>query len=148
MRALKYLAQFRVTSIAESAPYVDKLDTPDEVIKYWDTVIAPTLDLSKENLIVIPLNTKFVPIGWSLASMGTVNECTAHPRDIFRPVIAANAAAFVVMHNHPSGDASPSEMDRRFTHRIREGATIMQIAFFDHIIVGDRRFSFREAGLI
>lgn len=89
-----------------------------------------------------------IPTGWNLASMGTVNEAMAHPRDIFRPVIASNAVAFIVMHNHPSGDPSPSEMDRRFTQRIRQGAEILQISFFDHIIAGNVPFSFRQAGLI
>lgn len=106
---MKYYGQFKVATVAESspAPYGGKLQTPEDTMEYWNTVIVPNLDLSKENLIVIALNSKFVPMGWNLASLGTVNECMAHPRDVFRPVVIANAVGFIVMHNHPSGDPSP-----------------------------------------
>jgi hypothetical protein len=74
--------------------------------------------------------------------------------DIFRPVIGQSAYAFVLVHNHPSGDASPSEADMRLTRRLAEGARLLQINLLDHVIVGqpfDGRpgyFSFKEAGTI
>ena len=85
---------------------------------------------------------------------GSINESLAHPRDIFRPVIAQSAFAFVLVHNHPSGDSSPSEADLRLTRRLTEGARILQINMLDHVIVGqsfDVRlgyFSFKEASMI
>jgi DNA repair protein RadC len=78
----------------------------------------------------------------------------AHPREIFRPAISHSAYALVVVHNHPSGDVSPSEADTRLTRRIAEAAKILQIQLLDHVIVGqplaDRQgyFSFKEAGVI
>ncbi|HWY76729.1 MAG TPA: JAB domain-containing protein, partial [Verrucomicrobiae bacterium] len=85
---------------------------------------------------------------------GSINESLAYPRDIFRPVIGRSAYAFVLAHNHPSGDPAPSEADIRLTRRLGEGARILQINMVDHVIVGqsfdDRPgyFSFKEAGMI
>jgi DNA repair protein RadC len=87
-------------------------------------------------------------------SLGSLNECLAHPRDILRPVISHNAYGFILVHNHPSGDPSPSEADRRLTVRISEAARLLQVNLLDHLIVGTPApgrlpyFSFREAGVI
>jgi DNA repair protein RadC len=85
---------------------------------------------------------------------GTVNECLAHPREIFREAIIGSAFAFALVHNHPSGVPDPSDADLQLTKRIKSGARILQIKFLDHVIVGQARscgdayFSFREAGLL
>jgi DNA repair protein RadC len=85
---------------------------------------------------------------------GTVNQSLAHPREIFRPAIIHSAYAFVMVHNHPSGDASPSEADLQITKRLVSAARILQINFLDHVIVGQAMvggrgfFSFQEAGLL
>jgi DNA repair protein RadC len=85
---------------------------------------------------------------------GTVDECVTYPPEIFRPVIAHSSFGFVLVHNHPSGAASPSDADVKLTKRIAAGARILRINFFDHIIVGQavdgRRgyFSFHETGLL
>jgi DNA repair protein RadC len=87
-------------------------------------------------------------------SKGTVNESLARPREIFRPAIIHSAFAFVLVHNHPSGAAKPSEADLQITKRVAAAAQILQIHFLDHVIVGQamvgRRgfFSFQEAGLL
>jgi DNA repair protein RadC len=85
---------------------------------------------------------------------GSINESLAYPRDIFRPVIGQSANAFVLVHNHPSGEPAPSEADIPLTRRLAEGARILQINMLDHVTVGQsfegrsRYFSFKEAGLI
>jgi DNA repair protein RadC len=85
---------------------------------------------------------------------GTANECLAHPREIFREPIVYSALGFVLVHNHPSGAANPSDADLKLTKRIAAGARILKINFLDHVIVGqaiDGRlgyFSFQEAGLL
>ena len=79
---------------------------------------------------------------------------SSYPRDIFRPVIGQSAYAFVLVHNHPSGDPAPSEADIRLTRRLAEGARVLQINVLDHVIVGQSfegrpgYFSFKEAGVI
>ena len=110
--------------------------------------------LGKESLRVVLLDTKLHLLRVEEISLGSLNECLAHPREILRPAILHSAYAFILAHNHPSGDPSPSEADRRLTLRIAEAARLLQLTFFDHIIVGapslDRPayFSFREAGIL
>jgi DNA repair protein RadC len=73
---------------------------------------------------------------------------------VLRPAIQHSAYAFILAHNHPSGDSSPSEADRRLTVRIAEAAKLLGLSFFDHLIIGapmpgrQPYFSFREAGVI
>jgi DNA repair protein RadC len=81
-------------------------------------------------------------------SRGTVNQSLAHPREIFRPAIVHSAYAFALVHNHPSGNTSPSETDMQLTKRLVAAAEILQINFLDHVIVGLDFFSFQEAGLL
>jgi DNA repair protein RadC len=87
-------------------------------------------------------------------SKGTVSESLADPREIFRPAIAHSSFAFVLVHNHPSGFARPSEADLRLTKRIVAGARLLQMNFLDHVIVGQAidgeggYFSFQAGGLL
>lgn len=133
-----------------------KVDAPGEAFAYWREKItnAPWYDPEKEMLVAIMLNTRYVALSHTMVSIGTMNECTAHPREIFRPAVALGAFGILLMHNHPSGDPSPSEADTRLTRRLAEGSSILQIGFLDHVIVGvpgDYKpgyFSFKEAGIL
>jgi DNA repair protein RadC len=108
----------------------------------------------QEVLRVVLLDARLRRITAVDVSKGTVNESLAHPREVFRSAISHSAYALVVVHNHPSGDVSPSEADTRLTRRIAEAARILQIQLLDHVIVGqplaDQQgyFSFKEAGVI
>jgi len=123
---------------------------------YWQRVIAtqPDHEPDKECVVAVMLNTRLQAYAWNLVSLGTVSESSAHPREVFRPVIAAGAHAFCLMHSHPSGDPSPSQADERVTRRMVECAELLQIRMLDHIIIGTPApgrspyFSFREAGLV
>lgn len=83
-----------------------------------------------------------------------MNETVAHPRDVLRVGLLNQAYAFVLVHNHPSGDPLPSQPDLEFTLRVRECAKLMQIDFLDHIILGSSHdaekgyYSFKEAGYL
>ena len=85
-------------------------------------------------------------------SLGSLSETVAHAREIFRPAFIHSAYAMILVHNHPSGDPSPSDNDKRMTRRLIEAAALLQINLLDHIIIGapceGRRpyFSFREIG--
>lgn len=143
-------------SLQEFAASQMILDTPQVVREFWDSAIAnrPDHEPEKEILVAICLNTKLRAIGWHLIATGTVNECTAHPREIFRPAIVAAAYALVIAHNHPSGDPSPSNADRRLTATLREAAQLLQINLIDHVIIGEPQadcqghYSFRDSGLL
>lgn len=144
-----YSSQIRVVRIGEPLPRI-RLDTPEIVSAYYRDHIASgeQFDPDKEHLHVLALDTKYQIKGVNLVSVGSLNESVAHPREIFRPLIALAAYAFILVHNHPSGDITPSEADRRLTARISEAARLLQIQMLDHLIMGDRHFSFRQAGLL
>ena len=90
----------------------------------------------------------------NLGLKGTVNEGVGYPREIFRPAITHPSFGFVLLHNQPSGFASPSAADLQLTKRIADGARILYINFLDQVIVGQPigarpgYFSFQEAGLL
>jgi DNA repair protein RadC len=127
-----------------------KVDMPEIAEKIWKEKIAtlPEYDEEKEHLYVLGLNTKFELKAVAHISTGSLNESVAHPREIFRPLIGMAAYAFIIMHNHPSGDTAPSQADIRMTQRISEGAKILQINLLDHVIVGNVPFSFKENGYL
>jgi DNA repair protein RadC len=127
------------------------VETPAQV---WDLLGAEMRALPTESLRVVLLDTKYKLLRVDEIFRGSVNECLAHPREIFRPALLHSAYALILVHNHPSGDPLPSEADRKLTMRLREAANLMQIALVDHIILGSGDggrqpwFSFREAGLL
>jgi DNA repair protein RadC len=104
--------------------------------------------LHQEVVRVVLLDTQHRCITKVNISRGTVNESLAAPREIFRPAIIHSAYAFVLVHNHPSGNLKPSEADLKITKRVAAAAQILQIYFLDHVIVGQGFFSFKEAGLL
>lgn len=110
--------------------------------------------LERESLRVVLLDTKLHLIRVEEISLGSLNETTAHPREILRPAIVHAAFAFVLVHNHPSGDPSPSDADRRMTRKLIEAAAMMQIRMNDHIVIGAPApgrlpyFSFAESGMM
>lgn len=129
----------------------EKLDSPDRVYK----LLAPEMQqLHKESLRVVLLDTRYRLRRVEQISQGTLNESIAHPRDIFHPAVATKAYAVIVVHNHPSGDASPSQTDHSLTRRLAEAAELLQIKLLDHIIIGipsdtsPGYFSFKEAGVL
>jgi DNA repair protein RadC len=129
----------------------EKLDSPDRIYE----LLGPEMrQLRKESLRVVLLDTRYRLIRVEEVSRGSLNESIAHPRDIFHPAVAASAYAVIVVHNHPSGDASPSQTDHSLTRRLAEGAELLQIKLLDHIIIGTPTeagpgyFSFKEAGVL
>lgn len=84
-----------------------------------------------------------------LVTRGTLTSSLVHPREVFRQAIAEAAAGVIVVHNHPSGDPTPSAEDRAVTRQLVEAGRLLDLPVYDHVIVGaDRYFSFAEAGLL
>lgn len=127
------------------------MDSPEAV---FDLLAGEMQSLVQESLKVILLDTRFRLMRVDTVSIGTVNESLADPREVFRPAIVHNAYGMILAHNHPSGNPSPSDTDRRMTERMREVANIHRIRLLDHVIIGRRDtdhpafFSFREHGLL
>lgn len=105
--------------------------------------------MTQENLMLLLLNSRNALIKEILLTKGTVNASVADPRDIFIKALKYQAVSIILMHNHPSGNPSPSREDILLTRRISEAGNIIGIKLNDHIVLGDNcYFSFREKGII
>ncbi len=102
-------------------------------------------DKKKEHVFVLLLNVRKKLIKRSLISIGTLDASIIHPRDIFKEAISHFAAGFILAHNHPSGDPSPSKDDIALTEQFIAAAKFLDIAFLDHIVLGNPHYySFKE----
>ena len=134
-------------SVCEGAS-IEAENKIDSAIKVWEHMPEARAWL-KEHFIVLGLSARSMLIMEETISIGTLTASLIHPRELFRPLVAFPCAAFIAVHNHPSGDPSPSPEDRQSTERLRKAAEIMGIPMLDHVIISkDRFFSFRDSGLL
>jgi len=106
-------------------------------------------DLDREQFWVLLLDTKNRVIGANQVAVGTLDACLVHPREVFKAAVAASAASIIVLHNHPSGDPSPSREDRELTRRLAEAGRVLGIPVLDHVVIGQgAHFSFKDAALL
>lgn len=112
-------------------------------------VMEELRDLDREYFLALLLNTKNQVIARETISIGTLNSSIVHPRELFKIAIRRSAAAVILVHNHPSGDPTPSREDINLTKRLIEAGEIIGIDVLDHIIIGDNKFiSLKSRGLI
>jgi DNA repair protein RadC len=128
-------------------------DGPKPMFKRSSDVAAHYLplfrDLRKEVFKILLLNRANRLIKEALVSEGTLDASIVHPRDVFREAILESAAGVILIHNHPSGNSSPSEEDLRITRQLVEAGRLMGIKVYDHIILaGDSYRSLADEGLI
>jgi len=103
----------------------------------------------KEHFVCLFLNTKNQVIARETLSVGTLNASLVHPREVFRAAIKRGCASIICIHNHPSGDPTPSPEDIALTRRLHEAGSLIGIDVLDHIIIGDGRFvSLKEQGYL
>jgi DNA repair protein RadC len=124
-------------------------DTPERAADYWRQNVTqhPAFTPDVECLVVLLVNTRRRVKGHALISTGTLDTLLVHPREVFRPAIVAAAAALVVMHNHPSGESTPSESDIKLTRDLIRAGQLLKIEVLDHVIIGaNRHTSLRELG--
>jgi DNA repair protein RadC len=151
-KAIQLAASFALGSrLARERFFGKTVDSPAAI----EELLGPEMRLlDRESLQAVLLDTKQRLLSVQEISKGSLNESLAHPREIFKPCITQSANAFVLVHNHPSGDPSPSEADLRLTRRLLEAARVLQISLLDHVIIGLPRpggsgyYSFKEAGVI
>ena len=99
----------------------------------------------REAFCALLLNARHRPIGFHVISIGSLNDATVHPREVMRMAVIIGAAAIVLAHNHPSGDPSPSDQDRRVTERMGEVGQLLGISMLDHVVIGaERHYSFSD----
>lgn len=104
---------------------------------------------NQEHFIVLYLTTKNMVIEEKTLFIGSLNSSIVHPREVFREAVKRSAAAFICVHNHPSGDPTPSNEDIEVTKRLRECGDLVGVDFLDHIIIGDGKYvSLKEMNYI
>jgi len=151
-KASKLAAAFELgTRVAREQLRDVSLETPELIHNFFGPQLR---HLSQEQVMVAVLDSRLRHLATMVVSVGTVNDSSAHPREILRPVITRGAYGFILIHNHPSGDPSPSRADEIVTKRVVDAAKLMQVCFLDHVIIGRPSpgrapyYSFREAGLV
>jgi DNA repair protein RadC len=114
-------------------------DTPERAADYWRLNIAtnPYFNADCECLAVLMLNTRRRVKGHQIITIGTMDTLLVHPREVFRVAVIAGAASIVMMHNHPSGEPSPSEADIKVTRDLIRVGQLMKIEVIDHVIMGN-----------
>ena len=104
---------------------------------------------SQERFFVVLLDGRHRVIRHELVSQGTLTASLVHPREVFRPALREAAAAVVLVHNHPSGDPTPSQEDREVTERLARAGEILGVPVLDHVVVAERGYSsLRESGVL
>ncbi|MDB6019613.1 MAG: hypothetical protein JWR19_4102 [Pedosphaera sp.] len=143
--------EYKVVALRE-CPLPDTMqlcDNPQSAADYWrsQVVQAPYFNPEVECLIVLHLNTRRRIKGHHLVSIGTLDTMVVHVREVFRTAIIAASSAVVLMHNHPSGEPTPSEADVKTTRDLIRAGQILKIEVLDHVIVGNpNHCSLRELG--
>ena len=126
----------------------EKITSPEDVKK----VIAKELaTYDREVFAVLNLKTNGQPINLNICSVGTLDASVVSPREVFKSTILSNSAAFVAIHNHPSGSLNPSQEDKDVTKRLLSCSELLGVKMLDHIIVAGETgdiYSFKSEGLL
>jgi DNA repair protein RadC len=137
-RAARLAAAFELGRRAvEVAHYRRTLGSAEDVYRCVATRLA---GVSQEVFIAIGLDVRSRVLDIVEVARGSLAHVEAHPREVFRPLVRMAAAVGVLVHNHPSGDPTPSRQDRELTRQMREVGNILGIPIIDHVVVGDRSF--------
>jgi DNA repair protein RadC len=147
-KAGRLLAAFELgaRSAREERPRVHRIREPDDVLRLFGTRLR---DLQVEEFHLLALDSQSQVLRDVLITRGLLNSSLVHPREVFRPAIAEAAAGIIVVHNHPSGDPTPSAEDRAATKQLVSAGQLLDLPVYDHVIIaGDRFVSFAAAGLL
>ena len=103
---------------------------------------------TKEYFMALHLDGKNRIVAIEIVSIGSLNQSIVHPREVFKTALLSSAAAIILIHNHPTGDTTPSREDIEITRRLKEAGELIGIKVLDHIIIGDSYLSFTAQGLL
>lgn len=126
--------------------YDVRVDRPETAAELIQKMIG---DSDRENLVLVCLDMKNKPTSVQVISTGSLNASIVHPREVFKSVLLSNAACFIIGHNHPSGDLTPSPEDIDITERLIQVGEVIGVPMIDHVIVSDNDFlSMRKSGVV
>ena len=132
--------EFKILALREcpTPAEMQLCDTPDKAAAYWrqHVITHPYYNPDVECFVVLLVNTRRKIQGHYLISTGTLDTILVHAREVFRPAVIGAASAIVLMHNHPSGDPTPSEADIKVTRDLIRGGQLLKIEVLDHIVIG------------
>lgn len=151
-KASKLAAAFELGArVAREQVEHESLDDPRTIYRLFSPQLS---HLPHEQVLVLIVDARLRHLATCVTAVGGIAEASAEPREILRPVIVRAGHGFILLHNHPSGDPSPSRADEQITRRIQEAANLLGVKLFDHIVIGkpasgrEGYFSFREHGMI
>ncbi len=148
-KACQLKAAFELARRSQEADGVSErkeLTNPEAVVRLVNPLLA---ERKKESFFTVLLDARNRHIRTEKISVGSLDATVAHPREVFNPAVHDHAAAIIVVHNHPSGDPTPSGEDIQLTHRIAEAGKVLGIKLLDHVIIaGNNYYSFRSHGLV
>lgn len=113
------------------------IDTPEKAVGMANWILK---NADKEHLLVISVDAKVKPVCIEVVGIGSLSVLHVEPREIFKHAVLSNASAIIMIHNHPSGDVTPSPDDIRITKRIKKAGNLLGINLLDHIIMGDEDY--------
>lgn len=143
---LKCVAELAVRMSKAAAKERLCFDAPATIADYYMEELRRE---EQEELIVLFLDTRNRLLKEKMMYRGTVNASLASPREIFQEALSVHAVHLVLVHNHPSGDPTPSRADLKLTGKIKSAGKLLEIDLLDHIIIGDNRYSsLRESGFL
>jgi DNA repair protein RadC len=130
----------------EERPPVQRIREPEDVVRLFQPRLR---DLQVEEFHLLALDSQSQVLREVLVTRGLLNSSLVHPREVFRAAIAEAAAGIIVVHNHPSGDPTPSAEDRAVTRQLAEAGRLLDLPLYDHLIIaGDRFVSLATLGLL
>jgi len=145
LRGARLLASLELGRRAVRGTGSRVLSSPKHVSEY----ARAYAEAQKEHFLAIHLNARHVPLFLEVVSVGTLSASLVHPREVFRRAISQGSACLILVHNHPSGDPSPSADDVEITSRLARVGDLVGIEVMDHVILtSEQYFSFREEGLL
>nr|WP_308162222.1 DNA repair protein RadC [Bacillus sp. ISL-18] len=147
-KAIQILAAVEIGRRIANLNYTDRyvIRSPEDGAKY---VMNDMRFLTQEHFVCLFLNTKNQVIHKQTVFIGSLNASIVHPREVFREALKRSAASIIALHNHPSGDPTPSKEDIDVTKRLVECGKIIGIDLLDHLIIGENKFvSLKEKGYL
>jgi DNA repair protein RadC len=141
----KYLIRLRV--VRESRAKLKQINSPQAVV---ECIKKEMQSLDREYVVAVLLDTRNNVIGIEELAKGTINTAPICSREVFKAAVLCNAQAFILFHNHPSGDPTPSTQDIEATRLLKKASAILEVNLIDHIIVGSNGtyLSMKEKGVL
>ncbi|PKG21694.1 RadC family protein [Niallia nealsonii] len=148
VKAIQLLASIELGRRVSNLVYSDRycIRSPEDAAKY---MMNDMRFLTQEHFVCLYLNTKNQVMHKQTIFIGSLNASIVHPREVYKEAFRRSAASIICLHNHPSGDPSPSREDIEVTKRLVECGKIIGIDLLDHIIIGENKFvSLKEKGYV